>query len=107
MLALDQPTKSIVVAVRGTMSVADMATDLLADPAPMDDWLPHSMTQVHRSGLYPTHHVGKKEEWKGGRGAPAMPKHLCQSCHAVLEMQMVCYFLAGMFWSGSGRGRHL
>ena len=54
MLALDQPSKSIVVAVRGTMSVADMATDLLADPEPMEDWLPDSMSQVHRSGLHPT-----------------------------------------------------
>ena len=71
MLALDQPTKSIVVAVRGTMSVADMATDLLADPAPMDDWLPDSMTQVHKSGLYHTHLY----ESKGGKEKSRLVPH--------------------------------
>ena len=46
MLALDRPTKSIVVAIRGTVSVADLATDMLADPEPMEEWLPDTMTQV-------------------------------------------------------------
>ena len=46
MLALDRPTKSIVVAIRGTVSVADLATDMLADPEPMEEWLPDTMTEV-------------------------------------------------------------
>ena len=43
MLALDRPTKSVVVAIRGTESVADLATDMLADPEPMEEWLPRKM----------------------------------------------------------------
>lgn len=42
-LALDRPTKSVVVAIRGTVSVADLATDMLADPEPMEEWLPRNM----------------------------------------------------------------
>ena len=43
MLALDRPTKSVVVAIRGTVTVADLATDMLADPEPMEEWLPRKM----------------------------------------------------------------
>ena len=43
MLALDRPTKSVVVAIRGTVSIADLATDMLADPEPVEEWLPQSM----------------------------------------------------------------
>ena len=46
LLALDQPTKSVVLSIRGTVSVADLATDMLADPEPMEEWLPDTMTQV-------------------------------------------------------------
>lgn len=52
MLALDRPTKSIVVAIRGTVSVADLATDMLADPEPMEEWLPDTMTQVQLHHTY-------------------------------------------------------
>ena len=51
MLALDRPTKSIVVAIRGTVSVADLATDMLADPEPMEAWLPDTMTEVGRQSF--------------------------------------------------------
>ena len=47
LLALDRPTKSVVLAIRGTVSVADLATDMLADPEPMEEWLPDTMTPVH------------------------------------------------------------
>ena len=51
-LALDRPTKSVVVAIRGTVSIADLATDMLADPEPMEEWLPKKMqTQVRGYGL--------------------------------------------------------
>ena len=53
MLALDRPTKSIVVAIRGTVSVADLATDMLADPEPMEEWLPDTMTEVRLA--FPQH----------------------------------------------------
>lgn len=52
MLALDRPTKSIVVAIRGTVSVADLATDMLADPEPMEEWLPDTMTEVRLHSVY-------------------------------------------------------
>ncbi|DBA94054.1 TPA: hypothetical protein ACH3X1_001703 [Trebouxia sp. C0004] len=47
MVALDRPTKSVVLSIRGTVSVADLATDMLADPEPMEEWLPDTMTEVH------------------------------------------------------------
>ena len=46
LLALDRPTKSVVLAIRGTVSVADLATDMLADPEPMEEWLPDTMAPV-------------------------------------------------------------
>lgn len=46
MLALDRPTKSVVLSIRGTVSVADLATDMLADPEPMEEWLPDTFTRV-------------------------------------------------------------
>ncbi|KAL0022813.1 hypothetical protein WJX79_000883 [Trebouxia sp. C0005] len=49
MLALDRPTKSVVLAIRGTVSVADLATDMLADPEPMEEWLPDTMTEEEES----------------------------------------------------------
>ena len=54
MLALDRPTKSVVVAIRGTVSVADLATDMLADPEPMEEWLPDTMTEVGKGLPYNT-----------------------------------------------------
>lgn len=50
-LALDRPTKSVVVAIRGTVSIADLATDMLADPEPMEEWLPKSMKAEVNSRL--------------------------------------------------------
>ncbi|KAL0048262.1 hypothetical protein WJX82_011336 [Trebouxia sp. C0006] len=49
MLALDRPTKSVVLSIRGTVSVADLATDMLADPEPMEEWLPDTMTEEEES----------------------------------------------------------
>ena len=46
MLALDRPTKSIVMAIRGTSSIADLATDMLAEPESLEEWLPDTMTEV-------------------------------------------------------------
>ena len=66
MLALDRPTKSIVVAIRGTVSVADLATDMLADPEPMEEWLPDTMSQVH-------HHHEYRETLYKQSAWPAVP----------------------------------
>ncbi|DBA78708.1 TPA: hypothetical protein ACH3X1_008620 [Trebouxia sp. C0004] len=39
-ICLDRPTRSVVLSVRGTQSLADAATDLLAYPHPLHHWLP-------------------------------------------------------------------
>jgi len=39
----------VVLSIRGTVSVADLATDMLADPEPMEEWLPDTMTEVGHS----------------------------------------------------------
>lgn len=46
MLAVDRPTKSIVLAIRGTSSIADLATDMLACPEVMEEWLSDTKTEV-------------------------------------------------------------
>lgn len=45
-IALDRDTKSVVISIRGTVTLADLATDMMAEPKPMDEWLPDSMAQV-------------------------------------------------------------
>ena len=45
-ICLDRPTKSIVLAIRGTQSLADAATDLLAYPKKLDRWLPQNWKEV-------------------------------------------------------------
>ena len=46
MVALDRKTTSVVVAIRGTMSFADLATDAMALPECIWDWLPDSLRKV-------------------------------------------------------------
>lgn len=54
-MALDRVSRSVVVAVRGTWSLADFVTDIIAVPKPADWWLPPSLQQVCSyiaAGLY-------------------------------------------------------
>ncbi len=54
-MALDRVSRSVVVAVRGTWSLADFVTDIIAVPRPADWWLPPSLQQVCSyiaAGLY-------------------------------------------------------
>lgn len=46
-ICLDRPSRSLVLSIRGTQSLADAATDLLAYPHPLQDWLPDRWKQVH------------------------------------------------------------
>ena len=39
-ICLDRSTRSLVLSIRGTQSLADAATDLLAYPYPLHQWLP-------------------------------------------------------------------
>lgn len=43
--------KSVVVAIRGTMSMADVVTDAVVHPEGIDDWLPPALSKVHWLGL--------------------------------------------------------
>ncbi len=45
-ICLDRESRSIVLSIRGTQSLADAATDLLAYPHPLHHWLPHCNKQV-------------------------------------------------------------
>ena len=45
-IALDRVSRSVVVAVRGTWSLADFVTDIIAVPHEADWWLPPSLQQV-------------------------------------------------------------
>ena len=40
--------KAVVLALRGTMSMADIVTDAVAHPEQIDDWLPPTFAQVGR-----------------------------------------------------------
>lgn len=46
MLLLDRPAKRVVLAVRGTVSMADLITDLLSSPVDATDALPEWVRQV-------------------------------------------------------------
>ena len=48
-IALDHDTKSVVVAIRGSVSSADWVTDMLGVPEPLGDWLPDSFRRVSQS----------------------------------------------------------
>ncbi len=50
-ICLDRPTRSVVLSIRGTQSLADGATDLLAYPHPLHHWLPDCYREV------PHHHI--------------------------------------------------
>ncbi len=39
--------KAVVVAIRGTMSMADVVTDAVVHPEGIDDWLPPALSKVH------------------------------------------------------------
>lgn len=45
-VALDHATKSVVVAVRGSVSTADYVTDVLGVPERLDDWIPDSFREA-------------------------------------------------------------
>lgn len=45
-ICLDRPSRSLVLSIRGTQSLADAATDLLAHPLPLHHWLPNGSWQV-------------------------------------------------------------
>ena len=45
-IAVDKSTKSVVLAIRGTLSLEDCLTDLLCEPAELDAWL----KQAHGPG---------------------------------------------------------
>ncbi|BDA42995.1 probable Sn1-specific diacylglycerol lipase alpha [Coccomyxa sp. Obi] len=49
-VALDRVSRSVVVAVRGTWSLADFVTDVIAVPKPADWWLPPSLQQKQKDG---------------------------------------------------------
>ena len=38
--------KAVVLALRGRMSMADVVTDAVVHPEPIDDWLPPKFSQV-------------------------------------------------------------
>lgn len=38
-IACDPSTRSVVLAIRGTLSMEDMVTDMLCEPASLDDWI--------------------------------------------------------------------
>ncbi|BDA42994.1 probable nuclear valosin-containing protein-like at C-terminar half [Coccomyxa sp. Obi] len=49
-VALDRRSRSVVVAVRGTWSMADCVTDIIALPKSADQWLPPSLQQKQKDG---------------------------------------------------------
>ncbi|EIE27007.1 alpha/beta-hydrolase [Coccomyxa subellipsoidea C-169] len=49
-IALDRVSRSVVVAVRGTWSLADFVTDIVAVPHEADWWLPPSLQQKQQQG---------------------------------------------------------
>ncbi|BDA43045.1 probable Sn1-specific diacylglycerol lipase alpha [Coccomyxa sp. Obi] len=47
-IALDKKRKSVVVAIRGTMSMADVVTDAVVHPEGIDDWLPPALSKANK-----------------------------------------------------------
>ncbi len=71
MVALDRETTSVVVSIRGTMSFADLATDAMALPESIWEWLPDSLRKVSvHSALLNCHDLRSHK--------------LCRSCQRCL-----------------------
>ncbi|KAL3138208.1 hypothetical protein ABBQ38_005429 [Trebouxia sp. C0009 RCD-2024] len=51
-ICLDRPSRSLVLSIRGTQSLADAATDLLAHPLPLHHWLPNGSWQGEEKEVY-------------------------------------------------------
>ncbi|KAL3150176.1 hypothetical protein ABBQ32_000037 [Trebouxia sp. C0010 RCD-2024] len=51
-ICLDRPSRSLVLSIRGTRSLADAATDLLAHPQPLHHWLPNGSWQGEEEEVY-------------------------------------------------------
>jgi len=51
-VVLDHESKSVVVAIRGSVTSADWITDMLGVPERLDDWIPDSFREV-RPGSAP------------------------------------------------------
>ncbi|GAB4819117.1 hypothetical protein N2152v2_006163 [Parachlorella kessleri] len=49
-IMLDRPTKSVVLAVRGTVSMEDLITDLLSSPLDVSSWLPDWVNEANADG---------------------------------------------------------
>jgi hypothetical protein len=47
-IAIDRGSDSIVVAIRGTYSLADFATNMVASPVEANGWLPPSLQEVSK-----------------------------------------------------------
>lgn len=47
MIILDKEKKSVVVAIRGTQSIADLVTDAVVHPEPMESWVPQDYVKQH------------------------------------------------------------
>ena len=45
-MVLDHESKSVVVAIRGSVTSADWITDMLGVPERLDDWIPDSFREV-------------------------------------------------------------
>ncbi len=45
-VVLDHESKSVVVAIRGSVTSADWITDMLGVPERLDDWIPDSFREV-------------------------------------------------------------
>eukprot|EP00891_Asterochloris_glomerata_P004182 jgi/Astpho2/4182/Aster-x1205 len=47
MICLDRKLKKIILALRGTMTVADLVTDAVCHPEPLDSWLPDEVVELN------------------------------------------------------------
>ncbi|CAL8465267.1 g4802 [Coccomyxa elongata] len=56
-IALDHKTKSVVIGIRGTLSMEDLVTDFMCEPAEMDDWL-GTATTSHSGHFSQAHDPG-------------------------------------------------
>ncbi|KAK9829311.1 hypothetical protein WJX72_005111 [[Myrmecia] bisecta] len=48
MIVLDRPTRTVVVAIRGTVSIADLVTDAVVHPECINSWLPKGFRKKNR-----------------------------------------------------------
>ena len=83
-MTLDSHRGCVVLALRGTLTMQDLVTDLILDPVPLDSWLPAAFLQVGRSPAHTSRSQQQQEQLEPA-GLAQVPPRLDGTQHARMH----------------------